>query len=231
MGGYRDILPTWPMPGFWGTSLLLGYWAAQWQRPSPRGVWRWLVGSGLTASIILLIAALHVEAGVLQKPSTNAWLGGFIPVATDASTQLVDIRQLRQGFVDSPEFSQALQAADFIFTNQLFLGGQVAIALAPLTTAPVTCFSNDPRGFAFWHDPEEWLGQNGLYVTTRQFQMEGGGASSARQLPYHEYFASIEPMGTIPILRGGEVVEEFLVYRANQLLKPYPWPYGLQSVR
>ncbi len=221
VSGYQPVLPTWQMPGFWGITLLLGYQAAKWQQCAPRAVWRWLAGSGLTVILILLVALVHISAGSLQKPSTNAWFGGFLPIETDPSTQTIDIRQLRQGFIESPELSQALRNADFIFTNQIFLAGQVAMALTPLASIPITCFSEDLRGFAFWSEPDAWLGKDGLYITSERFEDEANNLGI-----YREYFQSISPIGEISLQRGGETVEVFKVFRARTLLKPYPRPYG-----
>src|SRR4028119_359237 len=77
MGGYQQILPTWPMPGFWGITLLLGQQAVSWQQQSRRWVRRWLHGSGIVIGTSLLLALLHVTTGTLQKPSQYALLGGF----------------------------------------------------------------------------------------------------------------------------------------------------------
>ena len=44
---------------------------------------------------------------------------------------------------------------------------------------------------------------------------------------YQAYFSSLEKIGTVPILRGGAVTEVVYVYRAKNLLKPYPRPYGI----
>ena len=221
VSGYQPVLPTWQMPGFWGITLLLGYQAAKWQQCAPRAVWRWLAGSGLTVILILLVALVHVSAGSLQKPSNNAWFGGFLPIEADPSTQTIDIGQLRQGFIESPQLSQALQNADFIFTNQIFLAGQVAMALTPLAPMPITCFSEDLRGFAFWSELNAWLGKDGLYITSERFQDEADNLAT-----YREYFQSILPIGEISLQRGGETVEVFKVFRARTLLKPYPRPYG-----
>lgn len=217
MGGYRPILPTWPMPGFWGATLLLGHQASIWQQRSPKGVKRWLWGSGLIVSTLILVALLHLSFGTLQRSSRYAWFGGFVPPSSDASVQLVDIRQIRAGLATSPSLLSALQQADFVFTNEIFLAGQVGMAIAPLTSIPITCFSDDLRGFAFWSEAEQWVGQNGLYMTsTRQ-----PDASI-----YQDYFASIRPIGEVPLERGGVVVETIQVYEGQNLLKPYPRPYG-----
>ncbi|PSB26281.1 ArnT family glycosyltransferase [Stenomitos frigidus] len=216
MGGYRSILPTWAMPGFWGATLLLGQQAVSWQR---RTVKRWLVGSGLVITSLLLVALLHVTIGTLQKPSRYAWFGGFLTPSNDASTQLIDIQQLRRGFADSPLLTTAMQATDFFFTNDIYLAGQLGMAIAPLNPKPITCFDKDLRGFAFWSTRDEWVGQSGLLVTT---------AVQARSTvnQYQEYFKEIQKIAAIPIQRGGSIVQVIEIYQCKTMLQPYPRPYG-----
>ena len=216
MGGYRSILPTWAMPGFWGATLLLGQQTVSWK---PRTVKRWLVGSGLVITSLLLVALLHVTIGTLQKPSRYAWFGGFLTPANDASTQLIDIQQLRQGFSSSTILATAMQETDFLFTNDLYLAGQVGMAIAPLNHKPITCFDKDLRGFAFWSTREQWVGQDGLLVTT---------ALQARSVvkQYQGYFRKIQKIADMPIQRGGAIVQIIEIYQCKTLLKPYPRPYG-----
>ncbi|MDX2241140.1 MAG: glycosyltransferase family 39 protein [Leptolyngbyaceae cyanobacterium bins.302] len=218
MGGYRPILPTWAMPGFFGATVLLGERTATWQERSPQGVQRWLWGSGLVIGALLLVALLHLNLGTLQKPSRFAWFGGFLPSSADASVQLVDIQQIRQGFKASSELTTALEQADFVFTNEIFLAGQVGMAIAPLQPPPVTAFTEDLRGFAFWSTAQAWVGKNGLYVTSTR-------------LPnaelYQEYFQTTKRIGEIPIQRGDVIVETIQVYQAKNLLKPFPRPNDL----
>ncbi len=214
MGGYRPILPTWAMPGFWGLTLLLGDRAAQW---SPRGVRRWLWNSAVVISLLLAIALSHLTLGILQKPSVYALFGGLIPATADGSVQLVDIQQLRRGFEDSSTLTRALQQADFVFADDIFMAGYVGMALAPLDHPPIICFNDDLRGFAFWSTAEEWVGKDGLYIAPkRQF--------NATQ--YAGYFQSFKQIGEIPIRRGGEIVDVFQVYQGKNLLRPYPRLYG-----
>jgi len=216
MGGYRSILPTWAMPGFWGATLLLGKEAANWQR---RTVKRWLWGSGLVIASLLLVALLHVTIGTLQKPSRYALFGGFLTPGNDASTQLIDIRQLRQGFADSPLLTAAMQKSDFLFTNDLYLAGQLGMAIAPLNPKPITCFDKDLRGFAFWSTRTQWVGQSGLLVTS---------AAQARSAlkQYQGYFQDIQKIAEVPIQRGGAIVHVIEIYQCRKLLKPYPRPYS-----
>lgn len=215
MGGYRPILPTWALPGFWGATVLLGERAAGWQARSPKGVRRWLVGSGLVIGTLLLVALLHLSLGTLQKPSRFAWFGGFLPASADASVQLVDIHQIRRGFKDSAELRAALAQADFVFTSEIFLAGQVGMAIAPLNPPPVTALTEDLRGFAFWSTADEWVAKTGLYVTSTRLP---------DATMYRPYFEAIESAGEIPIQRGGVTVETIQIYRAINLLKPFPRP-------
>lgn len=229
MGGYRSILPTWAMPGFWTATLLLGERAAHWQQQAPRLVKRWLWGSAISVASLLLVALLHVTIGVLQKPSQYALFGGVVPANADASVQLIDIHQVRKGFVASEALMSALSATDFLFTNDLYLAGQLGMALhgiswtggtAPVHPKPITCFDADLRGFAFWSTRQQWVGQRALLVTVEQ-------RATADVAKYSGYFSQIDPVAEIPIYRGGTIVQRLQVFQCSALLKPYPRPYGL----
>jgi 4-amino-4-deoxy-L-arabinose transferase-like glycosyltransferase len=221
LGGYKQILPTWAMPGFWGATLLLGQAAANWKITHPRWVRRWLWGTGITLSSLILFVLLHMSVGTLQKPSQYALFGGFVAPEDDPSIQLFDIQQLRQGFATSPILLSALQNSSFVFTNRYYLAGQIGMALAPVAPTPMTTFDRDLRGFAFWSKADQWLGKDALYVTNNLFVQEQKFLDR-----YNLYFQSIEKIGTIPIRRGGAIIDTFRVYRAQNLLKPYPKPYG-----
>ena len=214
MGGYRPILPTWAMPGFWGMTLLLGDRAAKW---SPRGVRRWLWSSAIIISTLLVIVFSHLTLGTLQKSSAYALLGGFIPAGVDGSVQLVNIQQVRRGFKESATLTSALKQADFVFADDIFMAGYVGMALAPFDHPPIICFNDDLRGFAFWSTPEEWVGKDGLYL---------GSKRQLNSSKYAGYFQSFEQIGEIPIWRGGEIIDVFQVYQGKKLLKPYPRLYG-----
>jgi 4-amino-4-deoxy-L-arabinose transferase-like glycosyltransferase len=220
LGGYHQILPTWAMPGFWGATLLLGQQVSIWQKTHPRYVQRWLRVSAIALSSLLLFALLHMAAGTLQKPSNYALFGGFLSPQDDPSTQLFDIQQLRQGFASSPILNSALQNASFIFTNRYYLGGQIGMALAPISKTPITTFDKDIRGFAFWSKADQWLGKDALYITSNRFARK-----KKLMNDYKSYFKTIENIGSIPIERGKVVIEVIQVYQAKTLLKPYPRPY------
>jgi hypothetical protein len=225
MGGYRQILPAWTMPGFWGITLLLGQQAAIWEKESLPKMRRWLVGSGIAIATILLVLLLHVTMGIFQKPGQYALFGGFVPPQDDPSAiELIDVQQLRRGFAESAIFKSALKDSSFIFTNRYYLGGPIAMSLQPISNIPITCFDigNDLRGFAFWSKPNQWLGKNALYVTTEAFINRTDLMAS-----YRSHFDSLQEIETISIRRGGEIVNVIHIYQAKNLLKPYSRSYGI----
>ncbi|MFS8831238.1 glycosyltransferase, partial [Synechococcus sp. R8-2] len=168
-------------------------------------------------SLVVGVGLAHVRYGLLQEPGGM----GLWPVERDPSTQLIEIEQLRQRFRTDPRLAQALEEAEFVFTNAYFLGGQIAMALAPLTDKPLTCLDADLRGFAFWSQPQDWLGQDGLLITSKLFQPRAGIPAT-----YGDYFAQIEPVAEVPLVRAGAVAQTFQVYLARQMRKPYPRPYS-----
>lgn len=218
LGGKQAIYPAWPAPGFWGLTLLLAHSVSQW---SPKVIRRWLTGTGLVMSTLVTVALLHLSLGILQKPGNNSPFGGFVPVAQDGSTTLLDVTQLRSQVAASEVLRQAMQATDFIFTDEFYLAAYVDMALQPLTEQPITCFSQDPRGFAFWHDAASWVGQNALYITLASLHPD----RNALVAEFQPYFQTLSFMQEVPLRRGGAITETVLVYRANTMQQPYRYPY------
>lgn len=208
LGAVTQILPTWSMPGFWGLSLILGDYTSRWFKYNRKMVYRWLYLSFLCINTIFLIVLLHFQVGLLQKPNQNIFFNGIITPQNDPSTELIDIVQLRELLANSPEFNQVLTEADFIFTNQYYLGGYIAMAIAPLTNLPVTCFSGDSRGFDYWYPTlEELVGKNGIYITTERFAED-----KTTGVKYSRYFKKWEKVTEISLKRSGEVTETFNIY-------------------
>jgi 4-amino-4-deoxy-L-arabinose transferase-like glycosyltransferase len=221
VSGYQQILPAWKMPGYWSATILLAERIAINRRYSLERIpYRWFFGSVGVILVLFSIALAHVSVGAFQTPSKSA-LVGLMPLKSDTSTQIFDIQQLRQGFVSNARLNTALKKADFVFTNRYYLGGQIGMAIEPIFHKTLTCFDLDLRGFAFWSKPQQWVGKNALYLGTKTFDVDRDAKER-----YPQYFKSLTKLGEIPIRRGGEIVETFSVYQAQQMLKPYPRPYG-----
>jgi 4-amino-4-deoxy-L-arabinose transferase-like glycosyltransferase len=239
LGGKQAIYPAWPAPGFWGLTLLLAAMASQWRGKTIR---RWLVSSGGIIAALITIALLHLSLGILQQPSDYALFGGFVPAEQDGSTALLDTGQLRKRLAATPQLLQAVQQADFVFTDEFYLSAYVDMAIHPLSANPITCFSQDPRGFVFWYDPTEWLGQNAVYVTLASLhpigtegtvdeaegtvdEAEGTVDEAEAIAEYAPYFETVTPLGGIPLTRGGTPTETVLFFSAETFQEAYPYPY------
>ncbi|MDX2255010.1 MAG: glycosyltransferase family 39 protein [Pseudanabaenaceae cyanobacterium bins.39] len=223
LGGFIQILPSWHMPGFFGATFLLGERAALVQVKRPKFIRNWLWGSGMVILPLLLIGLLHVHLGIAQKGGNAAIAGGFWEAKDDPSTQMIDIGQLRQAFIDDPQLKAELEQADFVFSNNFFVAGQVGMAIEPLGKK-VTCFDEDLRGFAYWSKAQDFVSKKSLYITSELFLKDERFPQPLDK--YKGYFANLEKVKDIAITRGGQAVQIFPVYRASPMLKPYPRPYG-----
>ncbi|MGK7882565.1 MAG: ArnT family glycosyltransferase [Crocosphaera sp.] len=216
LGGKEQILVTWSMPGYWGMILLLGLFGERWLNYSKIWVKRWLFGTAIAINTILLLLLLHLNTGIFFQSHHYDFLKGFLTPEADPTTELIDVKQLREKVKQSPLLLNHLKQANFLFTNAYYLAGLIDLALEPLHDIPVTCFSYDRRGFDFWPDTDQWLGKNALYITLKRFH----------EIPeltneFREFFTEIKEIGKIEIKRGGVVVNVFYFYEANNLLKPY----------
>ena len=212
LGAVAPILPTWPMPGFWGLSLILGNYISN-SRISGQFLQKCFLLSALIINTIFTIGLLHMNWGILQKPNQNIIFSGMVALEKDPSTELIDVQQLRSGFQSSPLFTKALEQADFVFTNQYFLGGYIAMAIAPLSDIPITCFGYDSRGFLYWYPPvEKLIGKRGIYITSQSFAQD-----KYSDYDYSHYFSHWQEVTQIPIMRSGEVTEVFSVYQGENL--------------
>ncbi len=214
---FQQILATWAMPGFWGLTLLLGQQTVIWtEKYSRKKVKLWLKSTAIIVNILLFIALLHVTTGTFQKNSQYSLFGGFVSAKNDPSTELLDIDQLRKGFEKSDLLQEYLQKTDFIFTNTYYLGGLIDMALRPITTLPIACFSDDMRGYLFWDNSVNWVGKDGLYITLERFHNKPKIMND-----YRTYFTEIRELATIPLRRGGVTTEVFYIYSAKNLTKAY----------
>ncbi|MGK7957934.1 MAG: ArnT family glycosyltransferase [Crocosphaera sp.] len=216
LGGKEQILVTWPMPGYWGMILLLGFYGERWLSYSKQWVKRWLLGTAIAINTLLLLLLLHLKTGTFFQSHSYNLPQGFLTPTTDPTTELIDVEQLRIKVSQSPLLLNKLKQVDFLFTNAYYLAGLIDLALEPLNDIPVTCFSYDRRGFDFWTDTEQWLGKNALYITLKRFH----------EMPeltneFRAFFTEIKELGTIEIERGGVVVNVFHFYEATNLLTPY----------
>ena len=221
ISGDRQLLPSVPMPGYWTATILLAERVSIERRNAAvRIPYKWFFGSLAVVILILSIVLSHVSLGTFQAAGKSSILG-LLPVSTDPSTQIFDVQQLRQGLVSNNKLNLALKNADFVFTNRYYLGGQIGMAIEPVFHKPITCLDPNPRSFAFWSQPQQWVGKNAIYLSTKAANVDLDAANI-----YPNYFNKVTKLGEIPIRRGGIVIQTFSIYQAQNMLKPFPRPYG-----
>jgi Dolichyl-phosphate-mannose-protein mannosyltransferase len=213
----QEILPGSPMIGYWSATILLAERVSIARRNAAvRIPYRWFFSSLAVIILLSSIALSHVTIGSLQSPGKSSILK-LLPIATDPSTQLIDIQQLRHGLVNNSAINTALKNTDFVFTNRYYLGGQIGMAIEPIFHKPLTCFDADLRNFAFWSQPKQWVGKNAIYISSDKAEVDLDAKNR-----YSSYFTKLTKLGEVPIQRGGETIQVFSIYQADQMLKPFP---------
>ena len=80
---------------------------------------------------------------------------------------------------------------------------------------PVLCYSTSAHGFAYWSHPEDWLGWDGLLISTADNNWDRDQLAP--------YFKSIEHVDTFPMTRGGTPFRPVTVWRCVDQVRPYPF--------
>jgi hypothetical protein len=111
------------------------------------------------------------------------------------------------GLIDDP--------GTFVFAHYWYQSAQLAYALDK-KKCPVLCYnSDDPRGFAFWSQPRDWIGRDGILVVI--------GEPEAWARHYGHGFARIEPIDDFWIERNGKPVRRIALYRCARQRVAYPF--------
>ncbi len=108
----------------------------------------------------------------------------------------------------------------FLFTDSWDRSAR--LALATRGKAPVTCYNLEPRSFAFWSRPEDWVGRDGIFVE------DDRRPGAAR--PLRPVLPRYEPIGTARIVRRGAVVREVYLYRGTYQTWPFPFDGRLKAL-
>jgi 4-amino-4-deoxy-L-arabinose transferase-like glycosyltransferase len=202
VGCSRWILLHWPLIGFVSLMPVLGAAWARWAAED--AVWS---RKRLGLMAVLLISAAGV--GLMQARFGVFRFPGKDPLADISGWESVAKELEKRGLTREPR--------TFICTNRWFDSGQLAFNLRE--HPPVLCYSaGDARGFAFWSEPEQWLGWNGLYVTASD-----GHATEARTLEI--FFKRVEFVAEFPMTRGGNPFRTVRVYRCIEQTTPFPYKY------
>lgn len=201
----------WATPGYLLLFLPLGDTVA---RGLARGRTRYGWGVGATAVVTLAAVAVlttHIATGWLQDlPILSRVLTGI----EDPTYECVDLTGLERAFAERG----LLGRTDlFVFSDWWYRAGKVDYALEG--RRPVLAFTRgDPRAFAFFHRSEDFVGKDGILVTTKTLEEVRGH--------FGRYFDRIVALGDVPVGRRGRHEYTLRLYRGERLRVPYPQPYG-----
>jgi hypothetical protein len=199
----KKVHANWSMVGFVPLLMILSRHAAALAQSWPRTA-RCFVA--LWATLLLGFAfasALHTRTGLAPLADDPALeQSGYDSLAAE-----LDAR----GLLGQP--------GTFIFSERWHECGQIAFALARADrAAPVLCYSgNDARGFAYWNDPAELLGKDGLLISL------GDRPWDARN--YAPFFRRVDQVAEFWMTRAGTPFRLVRVYRCVKQVREFPYQY------
>ena len=205
----RQILPHWTLGGWIALTIPAGSLLRTGYTRSRRWRW-WTWGGGVVTALLFAGVLLHAHYGVLEP------LMGGAPTAS-ARRSRADATLDMAGWNEAARAIDSLAAGNstpFLFTHRWFLSAQIALAVQGRYR--VMCFNRrDARGFSIWHRDLDLSGGDGIFICTDRYRAD------PVQL-YGEYFRTIEPLDSLPVLRGGQTAKYVYLYRCRELREPFP---------
>jgi len=216
---FRPVLPHWGLIGLVALFPILGRnWSAKLEkRPEPTR--RILAAFAAFSFVFLAFTMVEFRYGMLQRDRDGRW--GLIEGQRDPTLDLYGwdqvARRINQlGLIDKPD--------TFVFTRYWYQSAQLAYALG--REHPVLCYNaDDPRGFAFWSRPEDWVGRDGILVVV--------GEPEAMARYYGRWFSHVELVSDFWVERCGKPVRRIGLHRCVQQQFAYPFAFdrALQLAR
>ena len=205
----RPILPHWTLVGYISAYPLLGrLWAAR-SEARPARMRRGAVAMAAVPVAVAMLVAAQYRFGIIP----TAGMGPKKAAQVDPTADLYGWDQLG----DELGRRGLLMPGTFVFTSMWYHSGHIAHATRG-SGVPVVCYSpGDARSFAYWSEPGDWVGRDGLLVALGPLDVEPDC--------YRSWFERIEPAGEVPIVRGGRVVRTVRLFRCRRQLKPFPFDY------
>jgi hypothetical protein len=209
---FRPVLPHWGLIGLVSLFPALG---AAWQRrleEHPRLARCALALASLFPMIMLGITILEYRTACLQRGGGQRW--GLVDARTDPTGDLYGWDQVAGrlqglGVLDDPR--------TFLFTRTWYQSAQLAHATRG--KRPVLCYNmDDPRGFAFWSTPSEWVGKDGILLIINDDFLDDAF--------YRRWFQSGTTLADFTIERGGKPLRRVRAYRMNNQLAAFPFDFS-----
>jgi hypothetical protein len=201
----------WGTPGYLTLLVGLGATVERWYRDRPRRT--------AAAVVVLATASISVMTLVSVQAATGRFSEGYGVVSSaladgnDPTIETLDYDVLlteftARGLLDEPGL--------FVFSDRYHVAGKVDYGLKG--RLPFMVFGSDPRAYAFFESPSDWVGHPGILVSHR-------GSLAEIQNEYGAYCAGITPLEPVRVGRRSVPEVTLHLYRCALLTRPYPLPY------
>lgn len=216
---FRPVLPHWGLIGLISLFPMLGRWWADRLEHHPASIRRRLsICAGLSL-VLVILAVTEYRTGWFQRGGPDSGGGfrlasglGLLDTRTDPTLDLYGWDQVADrirtlGLVDDP--------GSFVFTRYWYQSAQLSHALGP--DRPALCYNTeDPRGFAFWSRPEDWIGRDGVLVLV-------GPEPEGFVRYFGRWFTRVEPAADFEVERHGKPVRRIRLYRCIHQRTAFPF--------
>lgn len=215
---FRPVLPHWGLVGVLPLFPALGREMADRFRVDPARMRRRIALASAFSIALLALTIAESRWGWLQRGP-----GGFgvltektDPTADSYGWDQVAERLERLGVLDDPR--------TFLFTRTWYQSAHIAHATK--LKRPVACYNlEDARGFAFWSDPRDWLGRDGVMVMINEDYTPFSF--------YERWFRGFQALDDFEIARAGKPIRRVRIYRLIDQAVAFPFQYtpGQAEVR
>jgi hypothetical protein len=213
---FRPVLPHWGLIGLVSLFPSLGnVWRKKAvARPQSTRVWLSL-GAALTL-VLLGVTLLEHRTGCFQRGGDGWW--GVLDERTDPITDLYGWDKVAEQL---DKLGVLAYPHSFLFTRNWFQSAQIAHAIR--MRRPVLCYNiDDPRGFAFWSKPTEWLGRDGILITINDDVMPVSF--------FRRWFEDAVPVADFWVERGGRPFRHIRAVRLVRQLAAFPFDFSPERI-
>jgi len=199
IGGTRQILPHWPMPGYLVAIIASAAMIGEWKDKISK---RYLFSTGIFTIILVLFVTIQAEFGIISLNQKS-----------DVTLDGQGWKKLAQHL----EQKNYINKNRFLFTHKWFLSGELAFAVK--NRYPVTVINDSPHAFYYWVDDITITGKDGIYIGTNRYKTEVNEK-------YSIYFKQITAIDTLKTARYGNKAKTFYIWLCEDYNGQFKYPYG-----
>jgi hypothetical protein len=209
---FRPVLPHWGLIGLVSLFPVLGEsWREHADRTPGRPL-RWFALAAAFPVLLLGLTILEYRTGCFQRGGNVRW--GLFEARTDPTADLYGWDLIAERL---EELGVLDDSNTFLFTRTWYQSAQIAHSIH--LRLPVLCYNiDDPRGFAFWSKPGQWVGHDGILLIVNDDFVPVSF--------YRPWFHQTVPLADFTIERGGRPFRRVQVIRLVDQLAAFPFDFS-----